>query len=197
MRFTLLPDPFFREHASVLPDRFDKAAMLVTRETFDDFADDLMKSVLKESFDTAGGDEGTLWLVNATRQELDAVFNTGPTPEKILAFSQPLSSGLISMVFSTGQALCENQIGRQVKHDKTVDKKTGFTTTAMIAVPFYFAQQCRGIISCVQLTDPSASEPEAGSFSMASMREIERAAAVLTRLFDFKLLSKLIGYGNY
>lgn len=132
MRFTLLPDPLFREVASILPDRLDKAAMLVTRETFADFFDDLMKSVLRESFDAAGGNEGTLWLVNATRQELDAVFNTGPNPEKILALSQPLSRGLISMVFSTGQALCENQIGKHVKHDKTVDKKTGLDRKSVV-----------------------------------------------------------------
>ena len=103
MRFTLLPDPRFRKHVSVLLDRLDKAAKLITRETFDDFADDLIKTILADSFDVAGADEGTLWLVNPSKSELDAVFNNGPTAAKILKHRQTLDRGLISMVFSTGQ----------------------------------------------------------------------------------------------
>jgi hypothetical protein len=194
MRFTLLPDPRFREHASILADRLDKAARLITRETFDDFADDLMKSVLEESFEAAGGDEGTLWLVNPTKPELDAVYNNGPAADAILRHSQPLSSGLISMVFSTGQPFCDNEIGKNPEHDKSVDRKTTSPTGAMIAVPFYFAQQCRGIVSCVQLDTNRRAGKKRAPFDMASMGEIRRAASLLTRLFDFKLVSRIIGY---
>src|SRR6516164_1917480 len=153
MRFNLLPDPRFRKHISGLTDRLDKAAKLITRETFNDFADELMTTVLEDSFEAAGADEGTLWLVNPSKPELDAVFNNGPTAAKILKYSQKLDRGLISMVFSTGQPFCENNIAQNPEHDKTVDRKTGSPTAAMIAVPFYFAQQCRGIISCIQLVD--------------------------------------------
>jgi hypothetical protein len=31
---------------------------------------------------------------------------------------------------------------------------------------------------------------------MESMREVSRAASLLTRLFDFKLISRIIGYGH-
>jgi hypothetical protein len=199
MRFTLLPDPRFREHASALVDRLDKAARLITRETFDDFADELITTVLEDGFDAAGADEGTLWLVNPSKPELDAVFNNGRTADKVLAHSQKLDRGLISMVFSTGQPFCENNIGQIPEHDKDVDRKTGVPTGAMIAVPFYFAQQCRGIVSCVQLTNKpnkSGSAPARTGFDMESMREVSRAASLLTRLFDFKLISRIIGYGH-
>ena len=159
MRFSLLPDPRFRKHLSALVDRLDKAAKLITRETFADFADDLMTTILADSFDAAGADEGTLWLVNPGRAELDAVFNNGPTAAKILKHSQKLDRGLISMVFSTGQPFCENNIAENPDHDKAVDQATGASTTAMIAVPFYYAQQCRGIVSCVQLTKKLAPAP--------------------------------------
>jgi hypothetical protein len=196
MRFSLLPDPRFRKHASALADRLDKAAKLITRETFNDFADDLMTTILEDSFDAAGADEGTLWLVNPGKPELDTVFNNGPTAAKILKHSQKLDRGLISMVFSTGQPFCENNISENPEHDKAVDRETGFSTTAMIAVPFYFAQQCRGIVSCVQLTKKPGSAPTRASFDMESMREVSRAASLLTRLFDFKLISRIIGYGH-
>jgi hypothetical protein len=196
MRFSLLPDPRFRKHASALADRLDKAAKLITRETFNDFADDLMTTILEDSFDAAGADEGTLWLVNPGKPELDTVFNNGPTAAKILKHSQKLDRGLISMVFSTGQPFCENNISENPEHDKAVDRETGFSTTAMIAVPFYFAQQCRGIVSCVQLTKKPGSAPTRAAFDMESMREVSRAASLLTRLFDFKLISRIIGYGH-
>jgi hypothetical protein len=196
MRFTLLPDPRFREHASALTDRMDKAAKLITRETFNDFADDLIATVLEDGFRAADGDEGTLWLVNPERPELDAVFNNGPTAEKVLTYSQRLDRGLISMVFSTGHSFCENSISENPAHDKTVDRRTGSTTRAMIAVPFYFAQQCRGILSCVQLADRPRASARSG-FDMDSMREVSRAASLLTCLFDFKLISGIIGYGHH
>jgi hypothetical protein len=194
MRFTLLPDPRFRKHASALTDRLDKAAKLITRETFNDFADDLIATVLEDGFYAADGDEGTLWLVNPAKPQLDAVFNNGPTAEKVLTYSQRLDRGLISMVFSTGQPFCENNIGEHPEHDKTVDLRTGSVTRAMIAVPFYFAQQCRGILSCVQLAGKPRSSTDSG-FDMDSMREVGRAASLLTCLFDFKLISRIIGYG--
>src|ERR1700693_1645145 len=197
MRFILLPDDRFRKHISVLVDRLDKAAKLITRETFDDFADDLMTTILADSFDAAGADEGTLWLVNPGKSELDAVYNNGPTAAKILKHSQKLDRGLISMVFSTGQPFCENNIAQNPDHDKAVDRQTGASTTAMIAVPFHFAQQCRGIVSCVQLTKKPGSLPSRAGFDMESMREVSRAASLLTRLFDFKLISRIIGYGHH
>jgi hypothetical protein len=196
MRFTLLPDPRFRKHFSDLVDRLDKAAQLITRETFNDFADDLMTTVLQDSFDAAGADEGTLWIVNSSKRELHAVFNSGPTARKMSELSQTLDRGLISMVFSTGQPFCENNIGQNPEHDKAVDRQIGLPTAAMIAVPFYFAQQCRGIISCVHLSKKRGSAPSRKGFDMESMREVNRAASLLTRLFDFKLISRIIGYGH-
>jgi hypothetical protein len=195
MRFTLLPDARFREHASALTDRLDKAAKLITRDTFNDFADHLMATVLEDGFYAANGDEGTLWLVNPGKAELDAVFNNGPTADKVLTYSQSLDRGLISMVFSTGQSFCENNISENPEHDKTVDRRTGSITGAMIAVPFYFAQQCRGILSCVQLAGTARPSTRRG-FDMDSMQEVSRAASLLTRLFDFKLISLIIGYGH-
>jgi transcriptional regulator with GAF, ATPase, and Fis domain len=196
MRYTLLPDPRFRKHFSALADRLDKAAQLITRETFSDFADDLMTTVLEDGFAAAGADEGTLWLVNVSKRELHAVFNNGPTAKKIRELSQTLDRGLISMVFSTGQPFCENDIEQNPEHDKAVDRQTGFPTTAMIAVPFYFAQECRGIVSCVHLAKKSGSASSQRDFDMESMREVSRAASLLTRLFDFKLISRIIGYGH-
>jgi hypothetical protein len=195
MRFTLLPDPRYRKHFSSLLDRLDKAAKLITRETFNDFADDLMTTVLEDSFNAAGADEGTLWLVNSSKRELDAVFNNGPAAKKMREISQTLDRGLISMVFSTGQPFCENSIEQNPEHDKAVDSQIGLPTTAMIAVPFYFAQQCRGIISCVRLNKPGSVSSRRG-FDMESMREVNRASSLLTRLFDFKLISRIIGFDH-
>ena len=107
-----------------------------------------------------------------------------------------MDRGLISMVFSTGQPFCENDISQNPEHDKTVDLQVGSPTTAMIAVPFYFAQECRGIVSCVHLAKAPGPVSSRKGFDMESMREVSRAVALLTRLFDFKLISRIIGYGH-
>src|SRR5258708_30029996 len=93
MRFTLLPDPRYRKHFSSLLDRLDKAAKLITREKFNDFSDHLMTTVLEDSFNAAGGDEGTLWLRNFRKREFDARFNNRPAPKKNREISQNLDRG--------------------------------------------------------------------------------------------------------
>jgi hypothetical protein len=65
-------------------------------------------------------------------------------------------------------------------------------TCAMIAVPFYFLQGCRGVISCVQLK--RAGDPEPPGFRPEHLTGVQRAAAVLSQLIDYRLLSRAIGW---
>lgn len=98
--------------------------------------------------------EGTLWLLDEARQYLVPVWNSGPAADRFVgSFVQPLSSGLISLVCITELALCENAVDQNGRQDPTLDRQLGLKTEAMIAVPLYFHDQLRGIISCVKLHD--------------------------------------------
>jgi hypothetical protein len=196
MRFTLLPDPAFIQLGSRLEQKMEEAASLITSETFDSFADDLMLSVLRSEFEKARADEGSIWLVDSQQNVLIPVYNTGPNAETIVGrFFQPLTSGLISMVFANQQAFCENDMRKNPGHDKSLDTQLDVHTESMIAVPFYYARKCRGVISCVRFWDPTDGEPPSNfGFDERSIREVSLASALLERFFTAKLVSRIIGW---
>jgi hypothetical protein len=62
----------------------------------------------------------------------------------------------------------------------------------MLAVPFYFVGELRGVISAVQLR-ASADEIEPPGFTPENLRNLQLTAAVLTRLIEFQLMSFAFG----
>src|SRR5690348_11054245 len=130
-RLNLLPDPRFEALSPDLHSRIDAAADAIDAETFPDVFDPLMRNVLRLGFTGAGAHEGTLWLADRAQEHLIGVYNTGPDAHLVRTFRQPLSAGLISLVFQSEQPFCENDVYRQVQQDKTIDRKLGKVTCAM------------------------------------------------------------------
>lgn len=110
-----------------------------------------MADDLSAAFREANADEGTVWLLDSDGGHLVAQHNTGVDADKIVGFQQPLGKGLISMVFETEQAFCENDIQRNTAQDKRLDRHVGKSTMALIAVPFIVRGEISGVISCVKL----------------------------------------------
>ncbi len=150
-------------------------------------------SLLRTAFADAGGCEGTVWLVDRKAGELVACYNSGNESDRLVGFRQPVGQGIVSMVFAQQQPYCENRIAANSGHDDTLDRKISQRTTAMIAVPFYFAFGLRGVISCVQLADaPKARE----GFRSSDVEILARAANFVERLIDGTLLTSLLGLGD-
>lgn len=150
-------------------------------------------SLLKESFSAAGGCEGTIWLIDAKAGELVASFNSGQDSKQLVGFRQPVGQGIISLVFAQQQPYCENHIESSTGHDDTLDRKIAKHTTAMIAVPFYFAFGLRGVVSCVQLAEAPRSRE---GFRSADVETVSRAVNLVGRLIDGSLLTSLLGLGD-
>jgi len=198
MRFNLLPDPKFFAQAGALEDRILEAVDLINPENFLDFAESAPIAALNRGIRMATGDEGTLWLVDRPAQALVPVYNNGPDAEKWVGkYRQPLSSGIISMVYSTEEPFCENDVASNTAQDPTLDRILALRTEAMIAVPFYFAQECRGVISCVRIANSDRFKAKPGGFTIESMREIILASTVLSGLFDYRLLSGVLGWERF
>lgn len=199
-RFNLQPDPRFESLKDGLRERVQSAANTLDAETFADLLDSTMRSVVSAGFAAAGAHEGTVWLAERSSgpgAEVDALvvtYNTGPDAGKIVGkFRQPIERGLISSVFAYEQPFCENNVYRNQKQDKTLDQSLGVLTVAMIAVPFYFAGAARGIVSCVQLKQAGEIKDPPG-FPMESLRHIQLAAEVLSRLLDHRLVGITVGF---
>jgi hypothetical protein len=193
-RFNLLADPRFLPLQSALQDRVRAAADALDAGTFADLFDPLMASVLNTGLANAGAHEGTVWLADADGEHLVPVVNTGPNAARFVgSFRQPLARGLISMVFATEQPFCENEVYAHQVQDRTLDLSLGVVTCSMIALPFYFAGQLRGIVSCVQVK-PADSPDDPPGFSIASIRDLQQATVVLSRLIDHRLVGVTVGW---
>src|SRR5256885_3098485 len=118
-----------------------------------------------------------------------------------MGFKQPVSKGIVSLVVASEHPFVENQVYKNAKHSKTLDEKLRKTTYAMIAVPLYFLNEARGVISCVQLLDvevrdgqaEAASEKPAG-FGPPELNAIQTIAAVSRDLIYHRLIRTAVGW---
>jgi hypothetical protein len=188
------PDPRFLELKGTLAERLAAIAASITPDNFASLLDPPMRSVLKDGFADAEADEGTVWLPDAAGEHLIPAYNTGPHWEKLVGkFQQPLNEGLICMVMASEQSFIENDVWKNARQSKRLDEMLNVETYALIAVPFYFLKSCQGVISCVQLKH-AGQKSEPRGFNPANLESVQRAAALLSRLIDLRILSNTIGW---
>ena len=193
-RLTLLADESFAPLLPALRARLELAGQSIVPRNFSSILDEVMRQVMHKAIEGAGGTEGSVWLADQSSESLVIVYNTGPNSEKLVGrFKQPLDSGLISMVFASEQPFVENQVFRNSNQDKSLDSMLGLQTQAMIAIPFYFLEACRGVISCVQLTRTGSGRTSPSGFDAADEAIIRNAAVILGRLIDHWALRTTVG----
>ncbi len=150
-----------------------------------DALDPLVRRVLLRSFERVGADEGTVWLADPVAGNLIPILNSGPGEKSFLRdFRQPLDRGVVSLVYHSGQPFCENDVSRNATHDRTIDTALSQVTVAMIALPLFFANRPRGVVSCVRLGE--------GSFEVSHLQEMQHGVAVVERLIDWRLFQNLL-----
>ena len=177
----------------IIEARVKAAADLVAEAAFEEFFDRTMRAHLVQALAAAQAHEGTVWLLDQTRTHLVPRFNSGPNAQSFVgSFRQSLRAGMISMVVATEQPICENQVHRNRQQDKSLDNQLQLVTCAMLAVPFYFAGELRGVISAVQLK-ASAEAPEPPGFTAGNLAALQLAAEVLSRMVEHQLLSLALG----
>jgi hypothetical protein len=98
------------------------------------------------------------------------------------------------MVFASEQPFLENEVWKNAAQSKLLDSQLQVQTCAMIAVPFYFLNACRGVASCVQLRRPGAGQPEPPGFRPENLASVQVGAALLSQLIEFRLLSRAVGW---
>jgi len=193
-RLNILPDPAFLDLKPVLSERLARIGATIHSSQFGALLDPLMRHALQQGFVEAGAHEGTVWLLDENGENLVPAYNTGPNAEQLRGFKQPLNTGLICMVFGSEQPFLENEVCHNTKQSKLLDKLLQVQTFAMIAVPFYFLDGCRGVISCVQLKRVGSTEPDPPGFQPGHLESVQRAATVLSQLIEYRLLSCAVGW---
>ncbi len=121
-----------------------------------------------------------------------------------VGFKQPLGSGIVSTSLASEQGFAENEVYKHELHSRLLDDKLSLTTYAMIVVPFYFLNACRGVISCVQLfnvrreadeTVPAGPIPP--GFDIEQLNLIKRASLIISDLIDYRLLRVTVGWDGH
>ena len=178
--------------------RVKAAAELVGEGAFEEFFDRTMREQLVEALASAHAHEGTVWLLDKSRSVLVPRFNSGPHAESFVgSYRQSLRAGMISMVVATEQPICENEVRKNQQQDTTLDQKLGLATCAMLAVPFYFAGELRGVISAVQLQAADDPGPEPAGFTLENLHSLQLAASVLARMIEHQLVSMALGREDF
>lgn len=190
-RITIIPDGRLTALREVIDQRLRQAGDAVCSEGFRDFLDVQMRAVFCECTKHIGADEGTVWLLDEARQSLVARFNNGPkAAEFVDSYAQKLSSGLISAVAQMEQPMCENRMQENRMHDRSLPQRLGMPTHAMVAVPFYFAGELRGVLSAVQI---AARPAETAGFAPEALAALQMAGNILAGLIERRLLADILG----
>jgi hypothetical protein len=193
-RLTILPDQSLAPFLPALEGRLTQVGRSINAQNFLSVLDGTMKQVIHGVMDAVGANEGSIWLVDDRGEHLVIAYNTGPNADRLVAqFKQPLTAGLVSMVFSSEQSFIENEVYKNALQDKTLDSKLKVRTHAMIAVPFYFLNACRGVASCVQLSSPdSQAETDKGFYDNHEL-VFRNAIVTLGRLVEHWAIKRTIG----
>lgn len=202
-RANFLPEQRFVPLRPALQEHLAKLGAAVTPENFLSICDEMLLKLLQESFQRIQADEGSIWLLDQQKEHLIAAYNSGSRSADVVGFKLPVTRGIISLVVASEHPFVENNVYKNDKQDKALDKKLGKLTYAMIAVPLYFLNEVRGVISCVQLQDFEMqdgkvvpTEPTPPGFRPAELNTIQTIAAVVRDLIDYRLIGTAIGWNR-
>jgi hypothetical protein len=149
----------------------------------------LIEETLRRSAGRVEAKDAALWF--ASESHLIPLIGVGPNADGFLGnFEQPLSEGLVSLVYASGRGLCENAISENPQHSALLDQKLGHRTESMIALPLAVLGRPIGVLSCVHIRPLQSQEPIA-RFDLGAMAEFEFAAACITRFIEADLLANL------
>ena len=98
------------------------------------------------------------------------------------------------MVFSSQQPFVENEVFKNSGQSRMLDELLNVRTHSLMAVPFSFLGECRGVLSCVQLGDDVGENETPKGFLPDHLARLQKTATVLSRLVDLKLLGVTIGW---
>jgi hypothetical protein len=203
IRPSFLPNERFLPLRSILQDHLQRIADAITPENFPGICTDPIWWLLKNSFKQAGADEGSIWIVDSEQKDLVISYNSGPKAANLIGFRQSLGEGIVSLVFANEQSFVEKEVYRNTHHSGKLDDELGVTTYAMMVVPFYFLNECRGVISAVKLMEITASGgkllpngPLPSGFDLNDLSTLQNAAQIVRDLIDYRLLKTTVAWNH-
>ena len=208
--FSTFADPDLSLLEERLQARREQFALRTLRESPLSLIEGLPTRLIHQSLTGIQADEGSVWLAMDDSQVLVPAWNNGPDAARFVGrFRLPATQGITGMVFTGGLAACESEVCFHQRQNRELDRSLSVLTWAMLAVPFKFAGEIRGVITAVRLIRlhdlPGLSRmPESRaefppdytpppSFSIADLHAMETSAAAVGRLIDHRLTAWALG----
>ena len=128
----------------------------LTREGVQELLTESTRFLSSLVFKNIGACEGSLWWHYSGTDYLEVCYNSGPNPERLVkVVKQPLSEGIISLVFHTGEPAYTNKANQNPEHSKRIDEALEQQTSRMLACPLFLGGEVVGVISAVVLSAES------------------------------------------
>lgn len=194
-RNQFVADERFAPLVGPLEDRLLRAVELVGAENVRALWGHRAEELLCNTAAQVGAHALGVWLRDRDNQHLVLAFNAGAggmtMPEQV---RQPITEGIISLVLHSEQPFLENHVQKNAQHSKLVDLALHQHTEAMIVVPFYLQNQCRGVLSCVQVRRDDLPQAAGSGFDMNHLAAMQLAASLLGDIIDYQLLRITLGW---
>jgi transcriptional regulator with GAF, ATPase, and Fis domain len=194
-RSQLLPDERFSALLPALEERVLGAIENLRPRQLRDAWDARGDQLLQITAGLIGAHALGVWLIDPEQKHLILAHNTsaqGPLP--VPELRQPIAEGIVSLVLTSEQPFLENEVQKNTHHSKLVDFALNQQTEAMIVVPFFLQNQCRGVLSCVQVTAAGEQPKKLPGFTIEHLAAMQWASSLLSDLVDYRTMRSALGW---
>ncbi|MDR1893569.1 MAG: sigma 54-interacting transcriptional regulator [Spirochaetales bacterium] len=113
----------------------------------------VLARILEAATRLSKGEASALLLVNPENQRLYFEITMGPRSRKVKQYSLGPGEGIAGWVAQHNTSLMVNDVGKDERFFAGIDRRTGFNTDAILAVPLRIEDRCVGVIEIVNRTD--------------------------------------------
>lgn len=129
-----------------LPDRIGRLALSFVRAESGEQASLAALAALNT---LVGAESGAVLLSDASEDNLVFCAAFGPVADKLVGTAITRDTGVAGFSFQLGIGVIVNHAARDVRHDKTVDQRFGYTTANVLAVPLAVPGMTGGCLELV------------------------------------------------
>ncbi|MFO3796591.1 MAG: GAF domain-containing protein, partial [Anaerolineales bacterium] len=113
----------------------------------------LLQKILESAVTILNCEAGTLFLLDETVDELVFRVVIGPTAQSLVGQRLPRGKGIASKAVLERKAIIENNVEEDTSWDASTDKRTGFRTRSILAVPLELKERVIGVLEVINRRD--------------------------------------------
>lgn len=113
----------------------------------------LLQKILESAVTILNCEAGTLFLLDETTDELVFRVVIGPAAQSLIGQRLPRGKGIASKAVLERKAVIENNVEADTSWDASTDKRTGFRTRSILAVPLELKERVIGVVEVINRRD--------------------------------------------